>query len=58
MFVMKVCHACDKVLGELEINDLTAERPDSIINVVGNVAYAFCPDCLNELEMTHHSRLH
>lgn len=58
MFVMKVCQACDQVLGELELDDLTSERPDSIINVVGNVAYALCPDCVNELEIAHHSRLH
>jgi hypothetical protein len=58
MFVMKVCHACDQVLGELELDDLTAEQPDSIINVVGNVAYTLCPDCMNQLEVAPYSRLH
>lgn len=57
MLVMKVCQACDQILGELELDDLTSERPDSIINVVGNVAYALCPDCLSELEMADYSRL-
>lgn len=58
MLMMKVCQACDQVLGELEFDDLTSDRPDSIINVVGNVAYALCPDCMDELEITQHSRLH
>lgn len=58
MYVMKVCQACDRVLGELEIDDLTADQPESIINLVGNVAYALCPDCLNQLEVRHYERLH
>lgn len=58
MLVMKVCQACDQILGELELDDLTADRPDSIINVVGNVAYALCPDCMRDLEVVHYSRLH
>jgi hypothetical protein len=58
MYVMKVCHTCDQVLGQIELEDLTAQRPDSIINVVGNVAYALCPDCMNELKVPNHSRLH
>lgn len=58
MLVMKVCQACDQILGELELDDLTAERPDSIINVVGNVAYALCPDCMRDMEGEHYHRLH
>lgn len=58
MLVMKVCHACDQLLGELELDDLTAEQPDSIINVVGNVAYALCPACMEHLEAVPYSRLH
>ncbi|MHB1652471.1 MAG: hypothetical protein ACYCVD_08335 [Desulfitobacteriaceae bacterium] len=52
MLMLKVCHACDSILGELEIdNDLTEDYPDSIMNVVGNVAYTLCPDCLRLLEV-------
>ena len=58
MFVMKVCQACDRVLGELELDDLTPEQPESIMNWVGNVAYALCPDCLNQLEVSPFERLH
>lgn len=58
MLVLKVCQACDRILGELEVEDLTGERPDSIINVVGNVAYALCPDCLGQLEMKREQRFH
>ncbi|AHF05719.1 hypothetical protein [Desulfitobacterium metallireducens] len=58
MFVLKVCQACDRVLGELEVEDLTTERSNSIINFVGNVAYALCPDCLEQLEMEKEQRFH
>ncbi len=51
MLIMKVCHTCDRILGELEADDLTTNRPDSIIEVVGNIAYTFCPDCFNEFEV-------
>lgn len=58
MFVLKVCQVCDRVLGELEVEDLTTEQPDSIINFVGNVAYALCPDCLGQLEIEQEQRFH
>lgn len=58
MLVLKVCQACDRVLGELEMEDLTAERPNSIINFVGNVAYALCPDCLEQLEIEQEQTFH
>jgi hypothetical protein len=49
--MLKICHACDLILGEIEVdNDLNNEYPESIINVVGNVAYALCPDCLRQIE--------
>ena len=49
--MLKICHVCDLILGEIEVNnDLTYEYSDSIINVVGNVAYALCPDCLRQIE--------
>lgn len=52
MFMLKVCHACDCILGELEVGDgLTNTYPDSIMDVVGNVAYTLCPECLRQLEL-------
>lgn len=52
MLMLKVCHACDYILGELEIDDdLTRDNPDSIIEIVGSVAYTLCPDCLRLLEV-------
>ena len=51
MLMLKICQACDCILGELEVDDdLTYEYPDSIMNVVGNVAYSLCPDCLRQIE--------
>jgi hypothetical protein len=51
MLMLKICQACDLILGEIEVdNDLNNEYPESIINVVGNVAYALCPDCLRQIE--------
>lgn len=52
MRVMKVCHACDRILGEVELDDLTGGNSDPIMNVVGNVSYTLCPECLKELEIT------
>jgi hypothetical protein len=49
MLMLKICQACDLILGELEV-DLNNEYPESIINVVGNVAYALCPECLRQIE--------
>ncbi len=52
MFMLKVCHVCDSIIGELEVEDsLTNAYPDSIMNVVGNVAYTLCPECLRQLEL-------
>lgn len=56
MYVMKVCQTCDRILGELELDDLTSEQPDSIINFVGNVAYSLCPDCMKQLEVEQYQR--
>lgn len=50
MLMLKVCHACDSILGEVEVDDLTGDCPDSIMDVVGNVAYALCPNCLHQME--------
>ncbi|HEY8908838.1 MAG TPA: hypothetical protein VIM51_00935 [Desulfosporosinus sp.] len=51
MKVLKVCHACDRIIGEIELDDLTSHNEDSIMDIVGNVAYSLCPSCLHEMEM-------
>ncbi|NMA69207.1 MAG: hypothetical protein GX958_07300 [Desulfitobacterium sp.] len=57
MFLIKICQICDEVLGQIELDDLTQELPDSIMNVTGNIAHALCPDCKDELEMEDYIRL-
>ncbi|HWQ70997.1 MAG TPA: hypothetical protein VN370_01620 [Desulfitobacteriaceae bacterium] len=58
MLMLKICQACDLILGEIEVdNDLNNEYPESIISVVGNVAYALCPDCLRLIEAETESGL-
>ncbi|EGW39998.1 MULTISPECIES: hypothetical protein [unclassified Desulfosporosinus] len=51
MKILKVCHACDRIIGEIELDDLTSHNVDPIMDIVGNVAYALCPLCLQEMEM-------
>ncbi|WP_206811379.1 hypothetical protein [Paradesulfitobacterium ferrireducens] len=58
MLMLKVCHACDSILGEIELDDLTGEVPDSIMDIVGNVAYALCPDCMRQLDVEPDRVLH
>jgi len=50
MKIFKVCHACDRIIGEIELDDLTSDNSDPIMDIVGNVAYALCTDCLREME--------
>ncbi len=57
MLVMRVCQICDQVLGQMELDDLTQELPDSIMSITGNIAYALCPDCMSELEVEDYKRL-
>ena len=51
MKMLKVCQACDRIIGEIEIDDLTSQDADSIMDIVGNVAYALCADCAHEMEI-------
>lgn len=55
---LKVCHACDRIIGEIELDDLTEVAGDSIMNVVGNVAYAYCSDCVREMALEPRSVYH
>lgn len=58
MLILKVCHTCDCVLGELETDDLTSKDSDSIMSINGNVAYALCPECLRQLETEQMPAIH
>jgi len=58
MLMLKLCHACDRILGEVEVDDLTREYDNSIMEVVGNVAYAYCPECLEAMRVEEPGRLH
>lgn len=51
MKMLKVCHACDRIIGEVESDDLTSYNTDPIMDIVGNVAYALCSSCLHEMEI-------
>lgn len=58
MKILKVCHACDRIIGEIELDNLTNNNADPIMDIVGNVAYALCPDCLQEMETEPSNRYH
>lgn len=58
MLMLKICHTCDSILGEIDSDALTGEYPTSIIEVVGNVAYALCPDCMRQLEVRAEPKYH
>ncbi|MGI6119053.1 MAG: hypothetical protein ACOYIB_00490 [Desulfosporosinus sp.] len=50
MKILKLCRACDRIMGEIELDDLTNNNAAPIMDIVGNVAYALCPGCLSEME--------
>lgn len=51
MKILKLCHVCDRIIGEIELDDLTSNNADLIMDIVGNVAYTLCPSCLQEMEI-------
>ena len=51
MKILKVCQACDRIIGEIELDDLTSQSVDPIMDTVGNVAYALCSGCAHEMEL-------
>lgn len=52
MLMLRVCHTCDAILGEVETESLTNEPGNSIMDIVGNVAYTVCPACLRQMAVT------
>lgn len=51
MKIFKVCHTCDRIIGELEVDGLTSQNVDLDMDIIGNVAYVLCPGCLHEMEI-------
>ncbi|RNC28686.1 MAG: hypothetical protein AWM53_01346 [Candidatus Dichloromethanomonas elyunquensis] len=51
MYMLKICRCCDAIIGELEIDDARTLRMDHSIEVIGNVAYSLCLQCMKELDV-------
>ncbi|MDR3289004.1 MAG: hypothetical protein LBT22_06210 [Peptococcaceae bacterium] len=67
MLMLKVCHTCECVLGELELEEaLTDQTPAgngeaalcSDLEIIGNVVYTVCPDCLDQMEFAPSATVH
>lgn len=58
MLILKVCHICDGIIGEIELDHLTRHSQDPIMDIVGNVAYSLCPNCLRDMEVQHRNVYH
>lgn len=58
MYILKVCHTCDSILGELEIDNLDGNFYDAAVDIIGNVAYTICPDCLQQMSFEPALMLH
>lgn len=52
MYMLKVCHCCDAIIGELETDDSGSITADFSVEVAGNVAYTICPRCMQELAVS------
>lgn len=50
MYMLKVCRCCDAIVGELETDDSRAQGMEFSLEVVGNVAYTLCSQCMQELD--------
>ncbi len=49
MYMLKICRCCDAIVGELDMDD--ARGMDQSLDIVGNIAYTLCPQCMNELDI-------
>lgn len=49
MYMLKICRVCDGIVGELDTEEHGRQELDFSFEVVGNVAYTICTDCMNEL---------
>lgn len=49
MYMLKICRCCDAIIGELDMDE--AGGIENTLDIVGNVAYTLCPQCMNELNI-------
>ncbi|MDR3270712.1 MAG: hypothetical protein LBT32_04290 [Peptococcaceae bacterium] len=66
MLMLKVCHTCERVLGEIEIDDSLSRQEatqtsdwaiSADLHIIGNVVYTICPDCLAQMYFEPAARL-
>ena len=50
MYMLKVCHCCDAIIGELEDHTLNTHKD---IEIRGNVAYGLCSRCAMDMKSEH-----
>lgn len=51
MYMLKICRCCDTIVGELETDDSKLLGMDFSVEIVGNVAYTLCSQCMKELDV-------
>ncbi|MCL1917418.1 MAG: hypothetical protein FWG14_03740 [Peptococcaceae bacterium] len=51
MYMLKVCHCCDAIIGELEEHALDEAHRD--MEIRGNVAYGLCSRCMKDMKNEH-----
>ncbi|MGI6450620.1 MAG: hypothetical protein ACOX3R_10105 [Desulfitobacteriia bacterium] len=57
MFMLKICRCCDAIIGELDREDLRSHS-DPTLEVMGNVVFALCPRCMQELDINTRAYIH
>ncbi|MCL1851569.1 MAG: hypothetical protein FWF88_00850 [Peptococcaceae bacterium] len=50
MYMLKVCHCCDAIIGELDEHALSNAKD---VEIRGNVAYSLCSRCMGDLSREH-----
>jgi len=58
MYMLKVCRCCDSIVGELETDDSRGSGIDHSFEVVGNVAYTLCTQCMKDLDINRSTYYH
>jgi hypothetical protein len=57
LFMLKICRCCDAIIGELDREDLRSHS-DPTLEVMGNVVFALCPRCMQELDINTRAYIH
>lgn len=52
MYMLKVCRCCDSIVGELEADDPETMGMEFSLELVGNVAYTLCSQCMQDLDIS------